>query len=114
VFSAAIPGQGGERHIHLQFPDFWEGLFSRHGFQKLDVLRSKIVADRAIAWWYRQNMFMFASPTAKLAVGQLEFLPDDFYLIHKSIANRPRSLKILLGELGRALLSSIRLRPPAF
>lgn len=110
VFSAAIPGQGGKGHIHLKFPDFWEGLFSRHGFQKHDVLRSRIVTDRSIAYWYRQNIFVFASPTAKLPAGQVEFLPDEFYLIHKEIANRPVGLgvKALLRELGPALVSAIR------
>jgi hypothetical protein len=86
VFSAAIPGQGGKGHIHLRFPDFWNELFARRGYRRHDVLRPRIVADRAVAWWYRQNTFVFASSGAKLLSGQTEFLPNEFYLIHKDIA----------------------------
>jgi hypothetical protein len=110
VFSAAIPGQYGHGHINLRFPDFWEGLFAVHGYRKHDLLRAKIVNDQAIAWWYRQNMVVFASPTVTFPKGSTEFLSDEFFIIHKDIANSPRGPKTLLRELGPALVSAIRRR----
>jgi hypothetical protein len=110
VFSAAIPGQIGKGHIHLQFPDFWSGLFSQYGYRKHDTLRPKILTDQAVAWWYRQNMVVFASPTAELPAGAVEFLPDEFYLIHRSIVAPPRGVKGLLRELGPAVISALRSR----
>jgi hypothetical protein len=110
VFSAAIPGQGGKGHIHLKPPGFWNDLFSQHGYHRHDVLRPNIVTDQAIEWWYRQNSFIFASPTAKFVHGEVKFLPDDFYLIHESIVENPRGLKTLLRDLGPSLVSAIRRR----
>ena len=31
-WSAAHPGQGGQHHHHEQPPEYWEALFSRHGY----------------------------------------------------------------------------------
>lgn len=110
VFSAAIPGQDGHGHIHLRFSDFWNDLFSQHGYQRHDVLRPRIVRDRTVPWWYRQNTFLFASPKVQLLSRGIEFLPDEFYLIHKSIVANPRGLRTLLRELGPALISALRRR----
>ena len=59
LFSAAIPGQGGTNHINEQWPEFWGRLFAEQGFRKLDLIRSQIISNSEIEWWYRQNLFMY-------------------------------------------------------
>jgi SAM-dependent methyltransferase len=64
LFSAAPPGQGGRAHVNCQPLGFWRKIFEGFGFKILDPFRPRIRDDRRIAWWYRQNMVMFASPDA--------------------------------------------------
>jgi hypothetical protein len=33
VWSAAVPGQGGDHHINEQPPEYWEAMFRSHGFE---------------------------------------------------------------------------------
>lgn len=58
LFSAAIPGQGGQHHVNEQWPVAWQARFEAHGFYFHDTLRAKIWNDQRIHWWYRQNMFL--------------------------------------------------------
>lgn len=58
VFSAAIPGQGGQNHINEQWMSYWQTRFSQHGYQVLDMLRPYFWENEKIHWWYRQNMFV--------------------------------------------------------
>jgi len=59
LFSAAIPGQGGLHHINEQPPSYWKEKFNIFGFQQKDTLRPMIWNDDRIAWWYRQNIFIY-------------------------------------------------------
>jgi SAM-dependent methyltransferase len=61
LFSAAIPGQDGTGHINCQWPSWWAGLFARQGFDAYDSIRPKIWNNASIAWWYRQNILLFAN-----------------------------------------------------
>jgi hypothetical protein len=58
VFSAAIPGQPGQNHIHCQWPDYWQQLFNEEGYRCDDRIRWVLWEDDAIEPWYRQNIFM--------------------------------------------------------
>jgi SAM-dependent methyltransferase len=60
LFSAALPGQGGEHHLNEQPYGFWRGLFRRHGFRPIDVLRPRLISHSAVAPWYRYNSFIYA------------------------------------------------------
>lgn len=69
LFSAAIPGQRGTRHINEQWHEFWHERFDRNGFETFDILRPMLFANDRIAWWYRQNLFIYArkeSPVSKM------------------------------------------------
>lgn len=68
AFSAAIPGQGGTRHINEQWPGFWIDKFRACGYEPLDILRPLIWNDPQIAVWYRQNAMLFVDPQVKLDV----------------------------------------------
>ena len=63
LFSAAIPGQGGLHHINEQPPEYWKEKFEKHGFQQKDILRPIIWNDNRVAWWYRQNIFIYEKST---------------------------------------------------
>lgn len=77
LFSAAIPFQGGHHHVNEQFPDYWAGLFQRYQFRVVDFVRPLVWNDRAVLWWLRQNILLFAhqelttgdGPFAALAEG---------------------------------------------
>lgn len=60
VFSAAIPGQGGQDHINEQWPEYWRQKFSKHEYEAYDVLRKIFWNNENVNWWYRQNMFIYA------------------------------------------------------
>ncbi len=60
VFSAAIPGQTGERHVNCQWADYWVSIFERFGFSCCDALRRRVWDDPRIAVWYRSNVLVFA------------------------------------------------------
>jgi hypothetical protein len=59
LFSAAIPYQGGRKHINEQWPEYWVNLFGEHDYQCVDVLRKTIWYDENIPSYYRQNIFLF-------------------------------------------------------
>ena len=58
LFSAAIPGQGGQHHLNEQWPEYWEEKFKKHGFFFQDDIRPLIWKNENIDWWYRQNIFL--------------------------------------------------------
>lgn len=60
LFSAAIPYQPGNSHLNGQWPDYWISFFHQRGYQVFDCLRIKIWQNDNVAWWYSQNMFLFA------------------------------------------------------
>ena len=64
LWSAAVPGQGGDHHVNEQWTEYWCAKFAAHGYEFLDPIRRLIWADEAVFWWYRQNMVMFATPEA--------------------------------------------------
>ncbi|MFC0514581.1 class I SAM-dependent methyltransferase [Mucilaginibacter angelicae] len=59
LFSAAIPGQGGQFHINEQWPAYWQKKFGTHGFLPYDILRDRFWDNLSVNWWYKQNMFLY-------------------------------------------------------
>jgi SAM-dependent methyltransferase len=64
LFSAAIPHQGGTGHVNEQWPEYWAHFFRTHGYVAVDCMRRKVWNDPAVAWWYAQNMLLFANEVA--------------------------------------------------
>jgi SAM-dependent methyltransferase len=60
LFSAAVPGQGGENHVNEQSYEFWRRLFQRHGYRPLDALRPRISDIADVDAWYRFNALFYA------------------------------------------------------
>ncbi len=61
VFSAAIPGQGGQNHLNEQWHEYWMNKFFSYGYQMFDFLRPAIWKMTEVDWWYKQNMFIFSA-----------------------------------------------------
>ncbi len=64
VFSAAPPGQGGTSHVNEQWPIYWKQHFAEHDFMQLDPIRRHVCQHADVAWWYQQNMFVYAHQEA--------------------------------------------------
>src|SRR2546421_7891828 len=61
LFSAAIPLQGGTKHLNEQWPDYWAQKFRASGFLPIDAIRKKIWGRDEIPVWYRQNILLFCT-----------------------------------------------------
>jgi len=59
LFGAAIPFQGGFRHINERWQSYWARLFDSEGYQCFDPLRSQIWEREDVSVWYRQNMLLY-------------------------------------------------------
>jgi hypothetical protein len=59
LFSAAVPGQGGEYHVNEQPYEFWRKRLAAHGFDPYDFVRPKIANDPRISFWYRYNCLLY-------------------------------------------------------
>lgn len=59
LFSAAVPGQGGEHHVNEQPYDFWRERLAGHDFIAYDFVRPRIAQDHRISFWYRYNILLF-------------------------------------------------------
>jgi SAM-dependent methyltransferase len=60
LFSAAVPGQGGNNHINEQWQSYWADKFAAHGYGPRDIIRPAVWNDRRVAYWYRQNAVLYS------------------------------------------------------
>jgi len=61
LFSAAVPGQGGEFHINEKPLSFWQDLFTSHGYTAFDCVRPQLKASAGVEPWYRYNTVFYAN-----------------------------------------------------
>lgn len=59
VFSAAVPGQGGEGHVNEQPASYWASLFAAEGYACFADLRRGLWNTPGVEVWYRQNLLCF-------------------------------------------------------
>ncbi|HYM02445.1 MAG TPA: methyltransferase domain-containing protein [Stellaceae bacterium] len=59
LFSAAVPGQGGEGHVNEQPYEYWRDKFAARGYGLYDACRPALKDDRAVEPWYRYNLLLF-------------------------------------------------------
>jgi len=117
-FSAAIPGQYGLHHVNCQWPEYWTTLFSRHSYRPVSMLGWQIWDNKEVAWWYRQNLMLFASEryleqhpdllsrAAPPADIPAHFIHPDCFAFHTDPAVMP--LRLVLRALPLAVLSRLR------
>lgn len=70
LFSAAVPGQGGEHHVNEQPLDYWRAIFRQKGFVAIDYLRPLIFDDAEIERWYRYNIILYVAEDRLAALPQ--------------------------------------------
>ncbi|WP_460546034.1 class I SAM-dependent methyltransferase [Echinicola sediminis] len=78
LFSAAVPGQGGQNHVNEQWLSYWSELFAGKGYTAYEMIRPLIWEDKNIDVWYRQNMVLFSSKNLNLPEVNVKdmILPD--------------------------------------
>lgn len=59
LFSAAVPGQGGEYHVNEQPLNYWVEKFESLDFKCFDYIRPQIILESQIEPWYRFNTLLF-------------------------------------------------------
>lgn len=59
LFSAAVPGQGGQDHINEMPLEFWRGLFRARGYAAFDPFRRPLQGQREVEPWYRNNVLLY-------------------------------------------------------
>lgn len=85
LFSAAIPGQGGQNHLNEQWPEYWRKLFKKRGFVFLDLIRPEIWNNPNVDYWYKQNSFIVVKNSHPLA---LDFPESYLPLVHPELLLR--------------------------
>lgn len=71
LFSAALPGQGGIHHVNEQPFAYWRDRFVQRGFVLLDPIRTRILSNENVAWWYRYGILVYVRNS------RLSSLPDN-------------------------------------
>lgn len=61
IFSAALPGQGGQNHLNEQPFEYWFEKFNKHGYTAIDIIRDKFWNNNNVDWWYKQNAFVITN-----------------------------------------------------
>ena len=85
LFSAAVPGQGGEHHVNERPLAYWRALFAARGYRAVDLVRPAVRGDASVQGWYRCNTMLYVneaglarlSPAARSAI-----VPDAQSLQH--------------------------------
>ena len=124
LFSAAIPQQGGLNHVNEQWPEDWAAHFQDHGFVAVDCLRRTIWQNPKVAWFYTQNILVFAeeryardhprlaAELAHTSSRQLSLVHPSCFLVRiweeRDLANRP--LKQILAALPTVSRKAVRRR----
>lgn len=71
LFGAAIPRQGGYRHVNERWQSYWAALFGELGYRRFDYIRSEIWNDPEVHFWYKQNLALFVSGEATETIERL-------------------------------------------
>jgi SAM-dependent methyltransferase len=72
LFGAAIPYQGGFRHVNEQWPSYWANKFASLGFKCFDLIRSPIWARDDVYFWYKQNCLVYVRESRADLLAQAE------------------------------------------
>lgn len=59
LFSAAVPGQGGEFHINEQPLEYWRKKFYDNDYECFDPIRKQILNLKQVEPWYRYNVLLY-------------------------------------------------------
>lgn len=121
LFGAAYPGQGGANHVNEQPHSYWARIFETAGFSPFDLFRPAFWADERVAFWYRQNTFLYArrsAPAYDRLVAQgvsplahsafMDAVHPALYRLYQAKATEPVGFKAHLGDLIPSFLRGVR------
>ena len=108
LFSAAIPFQGGEHHVNLQWPEYWYRLFSKRGFVYVDCIRDKLWNNPNVSYYYAQNSIFYVKRDSLLRYPLLNAKVKDEPLAPLSLVHPKRYLAEIM------VLETYRKYIPAF
>lgn len=80
LFSAAIPYQGGIKHVNEQWPSYWVELFENKGYQTVDMIRPRFWENNRINYYYAQNTFLFVKESTLASNAKLREIDKKFNL----------------------------------
>jgi SAM-dependent methyltransferase len=96
LFSAAIPGQTGQNHYNLQWPEYWAEKFAKHEYLAYDPFRPLIWGDNRVKWWYQQNILMFSDSSKSIKLKPImrslrRVHPDQYLKVLNRLEDAKRS-----------------------
>jgi len=113
LFSAAIPYQGGTRHLNERWPSYWFPMFAARGFRAVDCLRSRLWRNTALEFCYSQNSYFLVRtseltrwPALAEAARHLPAEPLD--LVHPRLFLQSTAFAKPSAELFQGWLGSLR------
>ncbi len=101
LFSAAVPGQGGEHHVNERPLDYWRDRFATFGFRCFDCVRPKVAGDEGIKPWYRYNSLLYVRGEAA------EMLPEEVLAAEVEPGAPIHDVSSLPWRLRRALVARL-------
>lgn len=105
LFSAAIPGQGGQNHINEQWPEYWQEKFAAYGYYFHDTIRPEFWNNPSVDLWYRQNVF-FVKPEKPAVKPMLSIVHPELFASHISVREEYLS-SLMAGRHGIKISFSI-------
>jgi SAM-dependent methyltransferase len=106
LFSAAVPGQGGEFHVNEQPYAYWRDKFAAQGFRTFDWLRPRIRRATDVEPWYRYNALLFVRDAA-LDRARLDLLETEIPHDHAVPIWAPLSWRVRNSVLARLPEASV-------
>ena len=85
LFSAAIPGQGGDHHINEQWQSYWFGLFRDNNYKCFDIIRHKVWDDSQVKPWYKQNCLVYVHEDLQSTFNRFTKSKYPLDIVHKEI-----------------------------
>jgi SAM-dependent methyltransferase len=109
LFSAAVPGQGGQNHLNEQSLEFWRAVFGTQGFLPFDGFRAAFTGSKEVEPWYRYNMLLYVRKevigSLPPAIRAMEVPPGEHIADITPLLYRIR--KRIIGRLPRELVSRL-------
>ncbi len=99
LFSAAVPGQGGEFHVNEQPLGYWKEHFEALGFSCFDPVRPLVARSSNVEPWYRYNTLLYVRDDA------LSLLPNA--VLESRVDGEPRELAPWTWRTRNAILASL-------
>lgn len=111
LFSAAIPGQHGYKHVNENYPPYWKAIFEKFGFKQYDIVRPLILFNQDVIYYIRQNTFLYVKENGLLhTTDHQPFLPPDFEIINQKVLSKHKSPIDLIKMLPTSFKKSIKHR----